>query len=46
MYARGGHLGNVTRTICAKFCSPTCIKRSLHVIFEFNWPSGFTGEDV
>ena len=40
---RGGHLGHVTRNICANFCSP--ILRSLNMKFELNWPSGFR-EDV
>ena len=33
------HLGHVTRTIWTNFRSP--ILRSLHMKFEFNWPSGF-----
>ena len=43
-YGRGGHLGHMTRTIWTNFRSPTL--RSLHMKFEFNWPSGFRGEDV
>ena len=44
IYGRGGHLGHVTRTIWTNFCSR--VLRSLHMKFEFNWPSGFRGEDV
>ena len=44
IYGHGGHLGHVTRTIWINFHSP--ILRSLHMKFEFNWPSGFRGEDV
>ena len=40
LYGRGGHLGHVTRNICANFHSP--ILGSLHMKFwELNWPSGF-----
>ena len=39
-----GHLGHVTRTIWTNFRSR--VLRSLHMKFEFNWPSGFRGEDV
>ena len=44
IYGHGGHLGRVTRTIWTNFLSP--ILRSLHMKFEFNWHSGFRGEDV
>ena len=44
IYGHGGHLGHVTRTIFTNFCSR--VLRSLHMKFEFNWPSGFRGEDV
>ena len=44
IYGHGGHLGHVTRTIWTNFRSP--ILRSLHMKFEFIWPSGFRGEDV
>ena len=44
IYGHGGHLGHVTRTIWTNFRSP--ILRSLHMKFEFNWLSGFRGEDV
>ena len=44
IYGRGGHLGHVTKTIWTNFCSP--ILRSLHMKYEFNWPSSFRGEDV
>ena len=43
IYGRDGHLGHVTRTIWT-LCSP--ILRSLNMKYEFNWPSGFRGEDV
>ena len=39
IYGRGGHLGHVTSTIGINFGLP--IIRSLHMKFEFNWPSGF-----
>ena len=39
IYGRGGHLGHVTRTIWTNFRSH--ILRSLHMKFEFDWPSGF-----
>ena len=44
IYERGGHLGHVTSTICTNFRSR--VLRSLHMKFEFNWLSGFRGEDV
>ena len=44
IYGRGGHLGRVTRTIWTNFCFR--VLRSLHMKFEFDWPSGFRGEDV
>ena len=44
IYGRGGHLGHVTRTIWTNFRSR--VLRSLHMKFEFDWPSGFRGEDV
>ena len=44
IYGRGGHLGHVTKTIWTNFPSP--ILRSLHMKYEFNWPSSFRGEDV
>ena len=43
IYGHGSHLGHVTRTILTNFGSP--ILRSLHMKLEFNWPSGFRGED-
>ena len=42
IYGRGGHLGHVT--IWTNFRSP--ILRSLHMKYEFNWPSSYRGEDV
>ena len=39
LYGHGGHLGHVTIKICCKFTSVNL--RSLHMKFEFNWPSGF-----
>ena len=44
IYGHGGHLGHVTKTIWTNFRSP--ILRSLHMKYEFNWPSSFRGEDV
>ena len=44
IYGHGGHLGHVTRTIWTNFRSP--IPTSLHMKFDFNWPSGFRGDDV
>ena len=43
-YGRGRHLGHVTKTIWTNFRSP--ILGSLHMKYEFNWPSSFRGEDV
>ena len=39
IYGRGGHLGHVTWTIYTNFGSP--FSRWLHIIFGFDWPSGF-----
>ena len=44
IYGRGGHLGHVTRSIWTIFRSR--VLRSLYMKFEFDWPSGFRGEDV
>ena len=44
IYGHGGHLGHVTWTIYIKFRSP--LTRRLHIKFGFDWPSGFSGEDV
>ena len=44
MYGHGGHLGHVTWTIYTNFRSP--FPRRLHIKFGFDWPSGFSGEDV
>ena len=44
IYGRGGHLGHVTWTIYINFCSP--FPRRLHIKFGFDWPSGFSGEDL
>ena len=44
IYGHGGHLGHVTWTIYVNFCSP--FPRRLHIKFGFDWPSGFSGEDV
>ena len=44
IYSHGGHLGNVTLTIYTNFCSPYL--RMLHMKINFDWPSGFRGEDV
>ena len=39
MYGCGGHLGHVTKLFHVNF--GLLIIRSLHMKFEFNWPSGF-----
>ena len=39
IYEHGGHLGHVTSTIGINFGQPFI--RSLHMKFEFKWPSGF-----
>ena len=44
IYSHGGHLGHVTWTIYKIFRSP--FQRMLHMKFSFDWPSGFTGEDL
>ena len=36
--------GQTKSLIWTNFCSP--ITRSLHIKYEFNWPSSFRGEDV
>ena len=46
IYSLGSHLGHVTLTltIYINFLSP--LPRMLHMKFVFDWPSGFSGEDV
>ena len=44
IYGRGSHLGHVTWTIYIYFGSP--FPKGLHIIFGFDWPSGFRGEDL
>ena len=44
IYSHGSHLGHVTLTIYINFLSP--FPRMLHMKFGFDWPSGFSGEDV
>ena len=44
IYGHGGHLGHVTWTIYINFRSP--FPWRLHIKFDFDWPSGFGGEDV
>ena len=44
IYGRGGHLGHVTQMPCTNFRSHT--QRRPHIIFGFDWPSGFWEEDV
>ena len=44
IYGRGGNLGHVTWTISINFRSP--FPRRIHIKFGFDWPSGFSGEDV
>ena len=42
IYGRGGNLGSCDQGYMNKFLSH--LQRSLHMEFEFNWPSGFSGE--
>ena len=44
IYGHGGHLGHVTWAIYINFCSPYL--NMPHVKFDFDWPSGFRGEDL
>ena len=44
IYGHGGHLGHVTWTIYTYFGSS--FPRRLHIKFGFDWPSGFSGEDL
>ena len=44
IYGHGGHLGQLTATILASFCSLNL--RRLHMKFEQNWPRGSRGEVV
>ena len=44
IYSHGGHLGHVIMTIYANFHS--LVLRMLHIKFGFDWPGGFTEEDV
>ena len=44
IYGHGGHLGHVTWTIYIHFRSP--FLRRLYMKFDFDWPSGFRGEDI
>ena len=44
IYGRDGHLGHVTQMPRTNFRS--LYPRRLHIKFEFDWPSGFGGEDV
>ena len=44
IYGHGGHLGHVTWTIYIKCLSP--FPWRLHMKFGFDWPSGFSEEDV
>ena len=44
IYGHGGHLGHVTWTIYINFRSPSPRRR--HIKFGFDWPSGFSVEDV
>ena len=39
IYWHGGQLGHVTWTIYINFSPP--FPRRLHIIFGFDWPSGF-----
>ena len=42
IYGHGDYPGHVTRTICSNFGFR--VLSSLHMKFEFNWPSGFRGD--
>ena len=44
IYGHGSHLGHVTGTIYIHIPSP--FPRRLHIKFGFDWPSGFSEEDV
>ena len=44
IYGRGGHLGYVTQISRSNFCSPYPWK--LHIKFGFDWPNGFSEEDI
>ena len=44
IYGHGGHLGHLTWIIYIYSGYP--ILYMLHIKFSFDWPSGFTGEDV
>ena len=51
IYGHGGHLCHVTRTVWTNFRSPPHpppppIPWRFHMKFNFDWPSGFWGEDV
>ena len=44
IYGHGGHLGHVTWTIYKNFRPP--FQRMLYMKFDFDWLSGFRGEDI
>ena len=44
IYGHGGHLGHVTLMPRTNLRSP--YPRRLHIKFDFDWPSGFGGEDL
>ena len=44
IYGHGGHRGHVTWIIYTNFNS--LFLRRLYMKFEFDWPSGFRGEDI
>ena len=44
IYGRGGYLGHVTRISRSNFRSP--YPWMLHIKFHFDWPSGFSEEDL
>ena len=44
IYGHGGRLGHMTWTVCTNFRSPIPWRR--HMKIDFDWPSGFWGEDV
>ena len=44
IYGHGCHLGHATWTIYTNFCYPYSWR--LHILFGFDWSSGFIGEDI
>ena len=44
IYEQGGHLGHVTQMPRTNMRFP--FPKRLHIIFGFDWPSGFREEDL